>query len=117
MTAGLRTINADWNFWPDGFDRSRIWHTCAQLGFEGMELGVYRADDQLSAAAVSAIEVLVAETGPGVSRGGPLRRPDPPQCYGQDRQACPASGGRFDADLAIASFTGSPKAPVGRRAD
>ncbi|MDQ6796958.1 MAG: sugar phosphate isomerase/epimerase [Actinomycetota bacterium] len=59
-------INADWNFWPDGFDRRRIWHTCAQLGFTGMELGVYRSDDELSAPAMSSIEALVAETGLGV---------------------------------------------------
>jgi len=59
-------INADWNFWPDGFDRRRIWQSCAQLGFEGMELGVYRADDELSAPAMSSMEALVAETGLGV---------------------------------------------------
>jgi len=59
-------INADWNFWPDGLDRSRIWHTCERLGFEGMELGVYRADDELSGAAMSAIEALVAGTGVAV---------------------------------------------------
>jgi len=66
VTGGLRLVNADWNFWPDGFDPSRIWHECARLGFEGMELGVYRADDELSGDALSAIEVLVAETGLGV---------------------------------------------------
>jgi len=59
-------VNADWNFWPDGFDRARIWHTCARLGFVGMELGVYRADDELSPAAMSATEALVAETALGV---------------------------------------------------
>jgi len=66
VTGGLRLVNADWNFWPDGFDRSRIWHACAGLGFEGLELGVYRADDELSVAAVSATEALVGETGLGV---------------------------------------------------
>ncbi len=62
----MRLINADWNFWPDGFDRRRIWHSCAQLGFTGMELGVYRADDELSGPAMSSIEALAAETGLGV---------------------------------------------------
>jgi len=66
MTAAWPMVNADWNFWPDGFDRARIWHACEQLGFEGMELGVYRADDELSAAAMSSTEALVAETGLGV---------------------------------------------------
>ncbi len=66
MTTAWRMINADWNFWPDGFDRARIWHTCAQLGFGGMELGVYRADDELSRAVVSSTARLMAETGLGV---------------------------------------------------
>jgi len=66
MTTGWRLINADWNFWPDGFDRARIWHTCAQLGFGGMELGVYRADDELPRSVVSSTARLMAETGLGV---------------------------------------------------
>ncbi|MGI8778399.1 MAG: sugar phosphate isomerase/epimerase family protein [Acidimicrobiales bacterium] len=66
VTGGLRLVNADWNFWPDGFDPFEIWHTCARLGFVGMELGVYRAGDELSAAGVSAVEGLVRETGLGV---------------------------------------------------
>ncbi len=63
MTDAWRMVNADWNFWPDGFDRARIWDTCARLGFEGVELGVYRAEDELSSAAMSSMETLVAETG------------------------------------------------------
>ncbi len=66
MTTAWPMVNADWNFWPDGFDRARIWHTCAELGFEGMELGVYRADDELSAAAMSSMVTLGAATGLGV---------------------------------------------------
>lgn len=56
-------VNADWNFWPDGFDRSGIWRTCARLGFAGMEVGVYRADDELSPEAMEAVQALVGETG------------------------------------------------------
>jgi len=61
-----RFVNADWNFWPDGFDPGAIWRTCAELGFEAMEVGVYRADEELSAAAMTTIRRLAAETGLGV---------------------------------------------------
>jgi len=61
-----RFVNADWNFWPDGFDPGAIWRTCAELGFEAMELGVYRADEELSAAAMTTTSRLAAETGLGV---------------------------------------------------
>jgi len=63
---GVRLVNADWNFWPDGLDRPGIWHECARLGFDAMEVGVYRADEELSAAAMGAIAGLAAETGLGV---------------------------------------------------
>lgn len=66
MTSDLRLVSADWNFWPDRLDRPAIWHTSADLGFSGMEIGVYRADDELSATAVSSIEALATETGLGV---------------------------------------------------
>ena len=66
QTVSPRFVNADWNFWPDGFDRPGIWHECARLGFDAMEVGVYRADEELSAAAMGAIEALESETGLGV---------------------------------------------------
>lgn len=59
-------VNADWNFWPDHLDPAEIWHTCADLGFDAMEVGVYRADDEFCAANIAAIEALVRETGVGV---------------------------------------------------
>ncbi len=62
----MRLVSADWNFWPDGFDRAKIWHASAGLGFAAMEVGVYRADDELSADATAAIGSLVRETGLGV---------------------------------------------------
>ena len=61
-----RFVNADWNFWPDGFDPGAIWRTCAELGFEAMELGVYRADEELSAATMTTVSRLAAQTGLGV---------------------------------------------------
>ncbi len=56
-----RFVNADWNFWPDGFDPGAIWRTCAELGFEAMEIGVYRADEELSAAAMTTVSRLAAQ--------------------------------------------------------
>ena len=66
MNAALNLVSADWNFWPDGLDRADIWHASADLGFSGMEVGVYRADDELSADAMAAILTLAGETGLGV---------------------------------------------------
>ncbi|MGI9034210.1 MAG: sugar phosphate isomerase/epimerase family protein [Acidimicrobiales bacterium] len=66
MTPGPPLVNADWNFWPDGFDRPAIWHACADLGFSGVEVGVYRPDDELSAAAMTEIGALATGTGLGV---------------------------------------------------
>ncbi len=63
----MRLVSADWNFWPDGLDRPSIWHTSADLGFAAMEIGVYRADDELSSSAVTSIEALAGETGLGVA--------------------------------------------------
>ncbi|MGI8807146.1 MAG: sugar phosphate isomerase/epimerase family protein [Acidimicrobiales bacterium] len=62
----MRLVSADWNFWPDGLDRADIWRLSASMGFSGMELGVYRADDELSGTATAAISVLARETGLGV---------------------------------------------------
>ena len=61
-----RLVNADWNFWPNGFDRTSIWRACGELGFDAIELGVYQPDDELSPAAMRATTRLAAETGLGV---------------------------------------------------
>lgn len=53
-------IQADWNFWPDGLDATAIWAACADLGVSGVELGVYRPDDELSADRRTTLERLVA---------------------------------------------------------
>jgi sugar phosphate isomerase/epimerase len=42
-------LNADWSYWPDGLARSEIWERCAALGFDGVEIGIYSADRELSA--------------------------------------------------------------------
>lgn len=62
----MRLVSADWNFWPDGLDRADIWRISASMGFSGMELGVYRADDELSCTATATISVLARETDLGV---------------------------------------------------
>ena len=63
VTAFPRLVNADWNFWPDGFDRRDIWQTCARLGFDAMEVGVYSPHDELSPTAMRTIGGMTAETG------------------------------------------------------
>jgi sugar phosphate isomerase/epimerase len=42
-------LNADWSYWPDGLGRAEIWERCAALEFDGIEVGVYSADQELSA--------------------------------------------------------------------
>ncbi len=60
-------VQADWNFWPDGLDAAAVWATCAALGFDGVELGVYRPDDELSAERRAILEHLVDRHGLGVA--------------------------------------------------
>jgi sugar phosphate isomerase/epimerase len=43
-----RLLNADWNYWPARYGAAEIWASCAELGFDGLEIGVYRCDEQLS---------------------------------------------------------------------
>lgn len=41
-------ITADWNFWPDGLEPEKIFAAIRQLGFSGVELGVYESAVELS---------------------------------------------------------------------
>jgi sugar phosphate isomerase/epimerase len=59
-------VNADWNFWPDRLSPSAIWAACAAMGFDGLELGVYDPDVELSAARVADVAELVGVHGLGV---------------------------------------------------
>lgn len=52
--------DADWNHWPDGLDDETVWATGAQEGFAGLELGVYRAAEQLSPDRLEAVADLSA---------------------------------------------------------
>jgi sugar phosphate isomerase/epimerase len=59
-------LNADWSYWPDGLGRSEIWERCAALGFDGVELGVYTADRELSAERIDEYRTLQDRFGIGV---------------------------------------------------
>lgn len=56
-------LNADWNFWPDGLTRDESWARCAELGFEGIEIGVYQAAEQLSEQSRGELRALEARHG------------------------------------------------------
>ena len=59
-------VNADWNFWPEGSPPPAIWAECADLGFEGLELGVYDPDIELSPVRVAEAATLSARHRIGV---------------------------------------------------
>jgi sugar phosphate isomerase/epimerase len=48
-----KLLNADWNYWPEKHTPEAIWTSSAALGFDGIELGVYDPDEQLSEARVA----------------------------------------------------------------
>jgi sugar phosphate isomerase/epimerase len=56
-------LNADWNYWPESFTPEAIWASCAELGFEGIELGVYDPKVELSDERVRLYQRLGAEHG------------------------------------------------------
>lgn len=41
-------ITADWNFWPDGLEGEQTFAAARDLGFSGVELGVYASNVELS---------------------------------------------------------------------
>jgi sugar phosphate isomerase/epimerase len=41
-------LNADWNYWPEGRAAAAIWESSKEIGFDGIELGVYDPREQLS---------------------------------------------------------------------
>lgn len=59
-------VAADWNFWPGGLTATAIWETCAGLGFEAVELGVYDPGVELSASRVAEAAALAERHGIGV---------------------------------------------------
>ena len=55
-----RLFNADWNYWPERRSPESIWASSAELGFDGIELGVYDPDVQLSADLIATYARLAA---------------------------------------------------------
>jgi sugar phosphate isomerase/epimerase len=47
VTPAWPLITADWNFWPDGVTGEATFAAARRLGFEGIELGVYAARNNL----------------------------------------------------------------------
>ncbi|CAN5741634.1 sugar phosphate isomerase/epimerase [soil metagenome] len=56
-----KLLNADWNFWPEGRSAASIWAASTELGFDGIELGVYDPAEQLSAERVATYQALAEE--------------------------------------------------------
>ncbi len=56
-----RLCDADWNHWPDGLGDEGFWAACAAEGFAGVELGVYRLEEQLPPARVDAVRRLAEQ--------------------------------------------------------
>jgi sugar phosphate isomerase/epimerase len=53
-------LNADWNYWPEQRSAESIWVSSRDIGFDGIELGVYDPAEQLSAALVETYLSLAA---------------------------------------------------------
>ena len=58
-----RLLNADWNYWPERHPADAIWASSKALGFDGLELGVYDPEEQLSDALVGTYRTLADEHG------------------------------------------------------
>ena len=58
-----KLLNADWNYWPEKRSPESIWRSSAALGFDGIELGVYDPEEQLSDARVAEYQALGEEHG------------------------------------------------------
>jgi inosose dehydratase len=58
-----RLADADWNSWPDGLTDAQIWQQAAELGLDGIELGVYDGAVELAPARLVELARLVDRTG------------------------------------------------------
>ena len=58
-----RLCDTDWNHWPDGLDDAAVWDACRASGVDGVELGVYRVQEQLTAQRLERITGLAAASG------------------------------------------------------
>jgi sugar phosphate isomerase/epimerase len=64
---GWAVLDADWNHWPDGLSDEATVAAVAAAGFAGIEVGVYRAAEQLAPARLERLRVLGAVHGCPVS--------------------------------------------------
>lgn len=62
-----RLADADWNSWPGGLSDEQVWAQTAELGLDGVELGVYDASVELAPSRLVAVARLVERTGIPVS--------------------------------------------------
>ena len=58
-----RLCDADWNHWPDGLGDAAVWAATAAGRLDGVEIGVYRAGDELAPARLEQLRRLAGETG------------------------------------------------------
>lgn len=63
MNGGWQLCDADWNHWPDGLGDDGVWASATVGGFEGVELGVYRASDELRPERLEAVRRLAEASG------------------------------------------------------
>lgn len=57
-TYAWRVLDADWNHWPDGLSDRETVAAAAAGGFAGLEVGVYRADQELEPSRVERLQRL-----------------------------------------------------------
>ncbi len=57
-----RLTDSDWNSWPDGLTDAQLWVQTANLGLDGIELGVYDASVELAPARLAALPGTVPVT-------------------------------------------------------
>ena len=69
-----RLTDSDWNSWPDGLTDAQLWAQTANLGLDGIELGVYDASVELAPARLAALPGTVPLAGRGAVR---RHRPPP----------------------------------------
>ena len=58
-----RLADADWNSWPEGLDDAAVLEQAADLGLQGVELGVYDAAVELAPGRLDALQQVARRTG------------------------------------------------------
>ncbi len=53
-----RLCDSDWNHWPDRLGDDATWRAVAAAGFAGIEIGVYRAADELAPVRLAVLDEL-----------------------------------------------------------